>query len=307
MLMQSYKSCIKTISLPFPGVEAFCKNLSVVAGTEHFTLGKDEIKLSSDSIIIFGAWHPIYETLLNKIPNKKGVLWTSSAGEMDFTPNSVEILYLTKILNLLDEGDIDFILFTDPNLYHVFKRDNVFHISCPVKIPPPPKNEEKIDGILFFQPPKITKNIYNNLLAVKLVQKELPLKLYTNLKPYEEVIKNLGIEYEMFDWLPEEEYFDLISKMKVNLAAFWCGEYFNYQVVEAALLGTESVVSKNAEYYPFNYSKVQNLDNPVEIAEKIKTTLKHQFVNIRLVIIHKCEMWNADVVAHLSTERFIYK
>ncbi|RKY45268.1 MAG: hypothetical protein DRP88_07670, partial [Candidatus Neomarinimicrobiota bacterium] len=166
MLMQSYKSCINTISLPFPGVEAFCKNLSVVAGTKHFTLGEDEIKISHDSVVVFGAWSPIYQTLLHKIPGKVGVLWTSSGGEMEMTPNGVEILYLNEIFNLLNKGVIDFILFTDPNLYHVFKQDNVFHIPCPVKIPPPPKNKEKVDGISFFQPPKITKNIYNNLLAV---------------------------------------------------------------------------------------------------------------------------------------------
>jgi hypothetical protein len=289
-----------TITLPFPGVLSYLRNLSKVVGSTCLVLGEDQIALSKDQITLFGAWHPIYRTIIDRIPNKKGVLWTSSGGEMDFTPNSVEVLYLNEIHKLLDEGIIDFILFTDPHLAEAFEGDKTLYIPCPVEILPPPQNKEKIDGISFFQPAKITKNIYNNLLAVKLVQKELSLKLYTNLKPYEEVIKGLGIDYEMYDWLPREEYFDLISRMKVNLAAFWCGEYFNYQVTESALLGTESVVSKNADYYPLNYSKVQNLDDPVEIARKIKQVCGHQFINIRLVMIQRCDGWNAQTIEVLD-------
>jgi len=309
MLMQSYKSCIKTISLPFPGVEAFCKNLSAVAGTEHFTLGKDEIKLSSDSIIIFGAWHPIYETLLNKIPNKKGVLWTSSAGEMEMTPNGVEILYLNEIFNLLNKGDLDFIIFTDLKLFEVYKQDKIYYLPAPMDLNSavfPVKPKEDREGISLLTPVKLTKNLFNNLLAVKLIQKEFDIKLYTNLKPYEPIIKSLGLKYQIFDWLPREEYFKIISKMQVNLAVSWCGEYWNYQVMEAGLKGIPSIVSVGATYYPFESLKVGNPDDPVEIADRIRYVLKYFSITlspkfIHTMIFNQCLKNNWEVMKILNT------
>ena len=292
--VRSYKNFI-SISLSFPGVEAYLKNLSAVAGTTHFTLGTDELRISEENIVIFGAWHPVYKNIIDQIPNKKGILWTSSGGEMDFTPNSVEILYLNNILKMLDDKVIDFILFTDPYLAQIFKRDKTWHISCPVEIPLFHRNVKKIEGISLLQPAKTTKNIYNNLLAVKTVQNTIDLKLHTNLKPYEQVIEELGIDYEMYNWLPKDEYMNLISQMRINLACFWCGEYFNYQVVEAALVGTQSVVSKSVDYYPVLSSKVVNLDNPIEISEVVEKVHNNSYRNIRLIMEVQCERWNNDV------------
>jgi len=294
-----------SISLPFPGVTAYLNHFSRVVGSKHITLQSNtNIQMPKDATVIIGAWHPIYRDLIPRIQNKKGVLWTSSAGEMGLEANGVEIIYLAEILRLLDGGKIDFILFADPGLAKVFDRDSTYWIPCPIAtdlVKYEPIN--KIDGVGFFTPQKLSKAMFNNLLAVKLIQRNRDTKLHTNIRGYENVTRMLKIDAEIYDWLPMEQYHKLLSSVKVNLAVSWAGEYFNYQVIEAALLGTPSVVNSNADYYPIEELKASNPDDPGEIADRIDYALDHPELGekARKSILELAEGNNARVRVVLQT------
>lgn len=288
-----------SISLPFPGVTAYLNHLSRVLGSKHIVLQPNtNIQMPKDATVIIGAWHPIYRDLIPRIQNKKGVLWTSSAGEMGLEANGVEIIYLAEILRLLDEGKIDFILFTDPGLAKVFDRDDTHWIPCPIATDLiKHESTKKIDGISFFAPQKLSKAMFNNLLAVKLVQRNEDTKLHTNVRGYENVIRMLKIDAEFYDWLPMERYHKLLSSMRANLAVFLLGEYFDYSIVENALLGVPSVVNAVADFYPLDDTKVRNPDDPTEIADKIDYALDHPELGgkARNGILKLAERHNAKV------------
>ncbi|MDI6860137.1 MAG: hypothetical protein QMC85_06555, partial [Methanocellales archaeon] len=291
---------IYTVSLGFPGVEAYFRNLEAIGLSKHITLKQNmQLTIPKDAVVLFGPYTEPYKELIPKIPNRKGVLFTSSSGEIGLTPNMIETVFLERTLALLDDGGIDFVLFSDPKMAEIFKRNGVLHCPCPIapNLVKYDRNVEKTDGISLFCPAKLSKSIYGNLLAVKLIQEKRDIKLHTNLKGYENLIKMLGIDAEIHDWLPTEHYHKLLSSMGVNLAVEWCGSYFNYNVVEAALLGVPSVVNAVADFYPLDEIAVRNPDDPTEIADKVNYALDHpELGNIaRGRILKLAEKHNAKV------------
>jgi len=126
-----------------------------------------------------------------------------------------------------------------------------------------PPNVDKRDIATLFCPTGPKKNILNQLLAMKLVQRDRKLTLHTNVHGYDAILRDLDcIRYE---WLPDVEYRSLLASARINLACSWC-ETFNYNIAEAALLGTVSIISSTI---PIPGLKVGEVNNPVHIAEKI--------------------------------------
>jgi len=290
---------IYTISMSFPGVTTLCRNLEAVVGSRHIVYQPGMgIDIPKDAIVIFGAFSPAYRDLIFGLPNKKGVVWTSSGGEIEASTQGIEIVQLDRILTWLDNDVIDFVAFTDPYVAEVFKRDGTFWLPCPLA-PSLVKTQdvEKVDGLGLFCPAKINKNIFNSLLAVKHVQKERDIKLYTNLRGFAKAIAMLDIEAEVYDWLPATEYHKLLASMKVNIAPEWSGTYWNYQVMEAALLGTPSIVNATAPYYPLDELKVINPDSPIEIADAIEFALDRPELStlVREKVIESAKRINREV------------
>ena len=158
---------------------------------------------------------------------------------------------------------ISFIWFGDPALAQLYPEKG-FYAPYPFDVDSIVKPEvEKKDIATLFCPAGPKKNILNQLLAMKLVQKEGKLTLHTNIRGYDNVLRDL--DYIRHEWLPNVEYRELLACAKVNLACSWC-ETFNYQTAEAALLGTISVISRTI---PIQGLLVENPNNPVHIAEQI--------------------------------------
>lgn len=213
------------------------------------------VTIPSARAYILGAWHPQYQQLLGA--EKTGVLWTSSAGEMEMEP--VEIGYLGGILH---DPRIGFIWFGDPSLAKVYPQKGFYApypLSPDLEIP----QVEKRHAVALFNPGGLKKNNLNQLLAVALAQREDPdLVLETNLGGYRDLMDRLGIRYHLHPWLPREQYHRVLASCRMNLAVSWA-ETFNYQVAEAGLLGVPSVVSPTV---PLPGFRVQDPNNPLNIA-----------------------------------------
>ena len=215
-------------------------------------------------VYILAAWHPAYETLLGlSTGSKVGILWTSSGGEMDF-----EVIEQEYLLRLRNDPRVSFIWFGDQALAQVYPEKSLY-APYPLDVDSVnPPNVDKKDIATLFCPTGPKKNILNQLLAMKLVQRDRKLTLHTNIHGYDIILRDLDcIRHE---WLPDVEYHSLLASARVNLACSWC-ETFNYNVAEAALLGTVSVISYTI---PLPGLKVKEVNNPVHIAEKILVGLE---------------------------------
>ena len=272
-------SKIITISVPFPGAKRPLEEGKKLGMWDFILLDGDTIEVPPADVYILAAWHPIYEMLMG-LRGKIGVMWTSSAGEMDFEP--VEQGYLHQI-----NGDprISFIWFGDPALAQVYPEKG-FYAPYPFDVDSVNRPEvEKKDIATLFCPAGLKKNLLNQLLAMKLVQRERKLTLHTNIKGYDEIL--MGLDCVHHEWLPQQEYNELIASARVNLACSWC-ETFNYNVAEAAFLGTISVISPTI---PLPGRRVKEVNNPVHIAEQIvfcmssysfKNTLESVKIQLRI-------------------------
>lgn len=226
---------------------------------EFILLSGKRIEIPPADIHILAAWHRVYEMLLG-LDGKIGVLWTSSGGEMDLEP--VEQEYLKR---LNEDPRISFIWFGDPSLAQVYPKKG-FYAPYPmdvdgyVNVNP---HVEKKDIATLFCPTGPKKNILNQLLAMKLVQGSRKLTLHTNIHGYDNILEDM--DHVCYEWLLDMEYRELLASAKINLACSW-SETFNYNVAEAALLGTVSVISSTI---PLPGMIVRNPNSPIHIAEQI--------------------------------------
>ena len=250
---------ICTLSVPFPGAKRPFEEGAKLHMWEFVLIGGSRVAIPPADVYILAAWHSAYELLLGlSTESKVGVMWTSSGGEMDFEP--IEQEYLARIK---EDPRISFIWFGDPALAQLYPEKG-FYAPYPFdvnKVVDP--HVEKKDIATLFCPTGPKKNILNQLLAMKLVQRERKLTLHTNVHGYEVILRDL--DCVRHEWLPDVEYRSLLACARVNLACSWC-ETFNYNVAEAATLGTVSVTS---ETIPIGGLRVKDPNNPVYIAEKV--------------------------------------
>ena len=247
------------MSVPFPGAKRPLEEGKKLNMWEFVLIEGPRVSIPSADIYILAAWHPAYQDLLGlSTESKVGVMWSSSVGEMDFEP--VEQEYLRKIR---EDPRISFIWFGDPSLAKIYPEKG-FYAPYPMDVDGVvDPHVEKKDIVTLFCPTGPKKNILNQLLAMRLVQKEKGLTLHTNIQGYDSILKEL--DCVRHGWLPQVEYYELIASARLNLACSWC-ETFNYNVAEAALLGTMSVVS---ETIPIEGLRVKNPNSSVSIAEQI--------------------------------------
>lgn len=243
------------LSIPFPGARRPLEEGAKLGLWEFVLLQGERVKIPPADVYIFAAYHPIYERLFT-LGGKNVILWTSSAGEMDMEP--IEQQFLDR---LLKDPRVSTIWFGDQSLALAYPEKG-FYAPYPLACDIPPE-VEKQDIITLFCPAGPKKNILNQLLAAKLVQREMHLTLHTNIRGYDGIISEL--DCVRHDWLPDGEYQRLLAQSKVNLAISWC-ETFNYQVAEAALCGTCSLVS---ETIPVPGMVITNPNNPALIAQGI--------------------------------------
>jgi len=248
------------IAAPFPGAKRPLEE-GAKLGLWEFILvgGKDREFFPDADIYILAAWHPVYREFMGLgAGSKLGVLWTSSGGEMDLEPIEQEYLW-----ELNRDPRISFIWFGDPALAQVYPEKG-FHLPYPLAVDGViAPNVDKRDIVTLFCPTGPKKNIFNQLLAMKMIQRERKMVLHTNIYGYDKILKE--VDHVRHGWLPDEDYQRLLASARVNLACSWC-ETFNYNAGEAGLLGTVSVISKTI---PLPGLTVGDPSNPTHIAEKI--------------------------------------
>jgi hypothetical protein len=249
----------------FPGVSAVFEHASSLGIGKRIALHELNYGVfNSDDLLVFGAWDSeLYPMRIRRLKCKKAVLWTSSWGQMSFSPNQVEVHQLEHILNLLKNGKIDTLLIGSKEVYEYYKNTlNLYHFPYPFNsdLMLRYRASEKIpNSVGLFIPPgsQSRKNYLNMKIGFELARrKNQKIELYTNET-----------------WLPKEQYHELLSKIVLNLHTTFV-ESFCYQVAEALFLGTLSLISPCIRdnlnlNLDLDFLTVFNLDSPREIAEKI--------------------------------------
>ena len=121
-----------------------------------------------------------------------------------------------------------------------------FHHPYPLSYAPQvPQPKEPI--ITLMCPDKPSKNVFNQLIAVALVQRERPeLVLHTNIQDLRGLERQLKVVQH--PWLPRPEYHQLLASAQVNLAAS-LAETFSYQAAESLLLGTPCILTQAVPWF----------------------------------------------------------
>lgn len=249
----------------FPGVARVGEEGQKVGWWQFIRLDDEPVALPMADVYILGAWHPYYERLLELLPPRAavGVCWTSSLGEMELNA-PVEREYLEWVLT---HRRIGFVWFGDPSLAKLYP-ERGFHHCYPILYAPQEPQAHKQDIITLFCPDKPGKNILNQLAAVQMLQQEQPeLVLHTNVRQ-----DWPGLRLVRHGWLPRPEYEALLASARVNLAVTW-SETFAYQVAEAVLLGTPSVVGPATSWVLKSYYTASNPNSPQEICISLKQVL----------------------------------
>ena len=225
---------IVALSAPFPGVSRVFEEGEKL-GLWTFHLVERETDIPPADTYILGAWSPAYDAMLSRLSGKVGVLWTSSAGEMDLEPVEIEMLR-----HVLRDPRIDFIWFGDQSLGKMW--DKGFYCPYPLDYRPEPSCDPQ-RVISLWAPGTLKKNLLNQLLAVSAFQGEgNSVKLYTNVSL--DPIRRLGITLDAveFGWLDRKRYHEILRRSLVNLSTSWA-ETFSYQMAEATMLGVPTVSS----------------------------------------------------------------
>lgn len=261
----------------FPGVKAVLRHVESlglgkmigdISGSSTPCLVKQK-DINEDDTVIFGAWDQSYALPLLRLKCKKAILWTSSPGQMEMSPGSVEISMFNHIMSQRNAGKIDKVYLLSKELTEYMKMKG----NYPVVYFPPPFDfrlydkfktevEDKIqDSVGLFIPPhsNIRKNYYNQKLALEMVQcYNHAIQVFSNDK----------------GWVEQVGYDAMLMAVMVNLHVTH-SESFCYQAAEAIALGTISLISECIQENlgldtPF---VVHNPDSPTEIASKITDIL----------------------------------
>lgn len=231
---------IVALTVPFPGAKRPLEEGAKMGWWDLVMIDGQSVPVPDANNYILGAWHPVYNELVDYLVTrgKVCVMWTSSVGEVDFTPEEQEYLP-----SLVRDPRVDRLWFGDSSLARIYPEKGFFawyplaigdlHLPEPVA--------DKHDIFTLFCPTGPKKNILAQLVAVRIVQQYYPqMVLHTNVRGYDWLIDQMNVVRH--DWLPDDDYRQLIGRSRLNLAVSYC-ETFNYQVAEAALLGTPSLIS----------------------------------------------------------------
>ncbi|MCK9598986.1 MAG: hypothetical protein M0R06_08105 [Sphaerochaeta sp.] len=254
---------IHTLTTGFPGASRPLQEGERLGWWSHQKITYHRDPIPEADVYILAAWHPeVYDYLVRRLSFQSAkviVLWTSSIGEMEMMPVEVEFLE-----HILHNPCVDEVWFGTRTLARIYPEKG-FYAPYPVK-PEIKAPRPKRDIVTLFCPPTLKKNIYNQLAAVSMIQKEQPeITLVTNLPPaFHKVFPLKGVIGQ--GWLPDKEYKELLSLSRLNLAVSWA-ETQNYQVLEALELGVMSLTSQTVPISPFLVS-VTDPNNPNEIAAK---------------------------------------
>ena len=256
----------------YVGVTAVLKHGQELGLWEFMTLPDAKETLLSVSekgpdLLIFGAWHQEYEIFREHF--KCAVYITSTLGQMELSPNIIELMQLVMFDELLKRNELVGLLAGWPSVASFFRNEKA--IFCPY-----PFNYQWFEEISrtkeprsvgFFSPTHQRKNMTNQLVAASLANADI----HTNIQ-----LLLPNVKQTTYPWLKEDVYFELIRKMKTTLH---CGftESFCYAAAESIMLGTLPIVSfqvaLNLGLNPLELNVVDEIDSTNAIQNCIETIL----------------------------------
>jgi len=189
-------------------------------------------------VVIFAAYHPSYNILFPKIEARKWVLWTSPLLQAELA--EVEVEYLQYVLR---NDNVERVWLGSRGVYEALKDVSDKMVYCPYpldarRVLAHKAEVEKENAIGMFLPfHNKQKNVYGQLAACKILQREHQLKLYTNgmLSHQRRFANSLGLSYKDLGFLPEDEYYRWIQKFKLMLHVS-LSESLAFAVMDALLL-----------------------------------------------------------------------
>lgn len=280
----------------YPGSSVALHNLSrSVRRSRHFVISSaaadsPEVRFFAGylreqrpALVIFGAWTPAYEMLLDALPPETiaAVYWSSSSGQVDISGEA------SRLALVLDHPRIRFKLFPHPGLAAALSARQDC-LEWPLTVPAfPPPHSHRTNAIpiisLFCSPNEYRrKNILNSILAVGMLTR--PYVLYLNglsgNPDYRRLLELFQIVYRDWGWMPLGQYRRVLRRVDVGLQVSF-SESFDYVAAEhiqrgIPVLGSRMVpVLHSMPARVLERCVVDNPDNPVELAVKLKYLLTH--------------------------------
>ena len=303
----------------------FRKSLAFDLTTKLFPRSKllDVVSKYGDNVLL-GAWSSYHRNIVNILYRagiRPSVMWTSTLGQMEMTPNMVEYRFLYEALESVKSGKIKHLLLNE-RLYeslnflssavyfpHTLDLSGLNPYRKDRKVTPPPF---KVD---IFTPLRQGKNILSQIAAIRLLDDYKNVELHINFShPYiSPVIENFGIKAINHGWLETADYYNLLAGMHFSLQVTHT-ESFNYAVAERMALGIPVLVSYNI----YNVCKnkelaghlcVKGVDSPYEISKKIKKLMDNppligELGELSANVIREKMAANNKLAVHLLAELF---
>jgi glycosyltransferase involved in cell wall biosynthesis len=231
--------------------------------------------------LVIGGWGELHRSLVDTLHLRgirPSVLWCSTLGQAEMT--KAEIPYLADVLEYLGEGKIRWLLLNRRN------HDAFGHIKGCVRVPhaialssvqaDSPRELEGLNVDLFF-PWRPGKNLLAQISAVALTGLEVTAHVNVKHEALARAARALHPGVAFHEWLPEDEYWNLISGMDLSLQVTHT-ESFNYAVCERMCLGIPVLTTYNIYLASGDEVLRDRLccdapDTPSRIAEKMAPIL----------------------------------
>lgn len=260
-------------------------------------------------IIIFNRFADGWESLITAIKkhNKKTRIKIIIHSGQDDLTDGIIWNYFDTILTLYDKGLIDELVFLKKNLYKFYKEKG-YRVKLLTKfayineadkpaisesnIPETNEPDKPAKIGLYGAYDNLTKNIYNQLCAVSLLEN---VKLEYSPVSYKvsKVARFFNINMTVADKLmTKKELYKKLSGNDINLCIYTIDEN-SLQPLESLELGTVCLVGNSFKDFEGSkleeYLVVKNTDNILEIKEKIEFALTH-----KKEIIEEYKKWSIE-------------
>lgn len=275
----------------FPGVITHLENLSRTTELSEHTSILSKEKLGDHKLVIFGAWENTYYLAMKKLQQKYqdvkvGLLWTSTVGQMGFSPDIVEGSYLWLIHDAMKAGRLDYLFVPTKRIYQTFQQ--IFPSGMVKYLPNTVSFEwlyehqdnslvRGIDYVDLFLPQASRKNVLNQVMGARLANVFLHFNsVFKTVRDFADLIK---LRYCDMGWMDREHYLRALQTMKLGLQVTYA-ETFDYVLAEHFAYGVPCITSFTIDFLPkteeWSPLLVENFDDPNEIAQKIKVLIDNE-------------------------------
>ena len=254
------------------------KHLEVTGKTKHIPW--EQLQDQDGDLIISCGIGEVDLLRLRKKGKKIGVLFCSPLAQAHVVPSSPngDLDALLRYKNMLKSGDIDYIFLLSERLTYLFKNEKIIYLPPALQWENFPTSKER-KGIGYFGTMDKHKNLATMFGAIKYSgikdffiitgqEKTQMCSFFSNLFDMKNIV--------LYSRLSRLQLLDVMSKVKLGIQIGF-SESFNYTTWELAMLGIPSIVGPSISWYIENnlylkkYCMVENLDDLIEIGDKIKT------------------------------------